>query len=390
MQLDSSDPLKLGDLTPESDSYATAVVQRLLTLAIQAGASDVHISEVPLPTDGVGPSTPAIRFRLRVHGQLITLPTIRDGAKSHVMGRVKALAKLITYRRDIPQEGRFSQGQFELRVGTLPTLHGERAVIRIQAPTRDGLTIDKLGLPTESQRRLSAVLHRESGVVVISGPAGSGKTTTAYACLKEIQSTDNPHADQRPHSASAPRSIVTLEDPVEYPIAGADQSQISHDANYDWELGLKSVLRQDPEVLMIGEIRDDQTAQVVFKAAATGQLVITTLHARSAADAVTRLCEMGVPAHQIRSSLLFLNCQRLAAVRCACSQTGQQAALSADIESCMHCGGTGYSGRQLQSETLPVIDGALAAAINAAPDTARVHESAMALGMQSLLMNTQP
>lgn len=385
MQFDLSDPLKLGAaITPESDGYATAVVEKLFSLAMQAGASDIHISEVPLLADGSEPVA-AIGFRLRVHGQLITLPTIRDGSKSHVMGRVKALAKLITYRRDIPQEGRFTQGQYELRVGTLPTLHGERAVVRIQAPTRDSFTIDQLGLSSDAEQRLSLALRHESGVVVICGPAGSGKTTTAYACLKEIQSTTKLPAGQPRRSISAPRSIVTLEDPVEYAIPGADQSQISHDANYDWELGLKSVLRQDPEVLMIGEIRDDKTAQVVFKAAATGQLVITTLHSRSAADAVTRLCEMGVPAHQIRSSLLFLNCQRLAAVGCDCRENDEQTHY-AGTETCPHCAGTGYRGRQLLSETLPQIDGILASAISATPDTARVHESAMELGMQSLSM----
>ncbi|GAB5405882.1 MAG: hypothetical protein Aurels2KO_41130 [Aureliella sp.] len=374
MQFDPTAPLDVGGTSPEQDDYATRVVDSVLALAIRLGASDVHLSEVTeansaagagsAPESGVG-----IRMRLRIHGQLLTLPIVPDGKQAKVMGRLKALAKLITYRRDVPQEGRFRLGEFELRVGTLPTLHGERAVVRLQLPRSESFGIDQLGLDENSFERLSHAVGRPSGVIVISGPAGSGKTTTAYACLRHAQST------------SPPRSIVTLEDPVESQIAGADQSQISAEANYDWELGLKSVLRQDPEVLMIGEIRDDRTAQVVFKAAATGQLVVTTLHSRSAADALVRLIEMGVPAHSIRSSLLFLSCQRLLPIVCECVKSDADAI--ADPK-CSRCAGVGMQGRELRCETLPPIESDFGAVLSQQPDSARIHELAMTFGMQSL------
>ncbi len=363
MQLDPTVPLDIGGARPEQDDYATRVVDSMLALAVKLGASDVHLSEVAeLGATG-------IRVRLRLHGQLVTLPIVPDGKQAKIMGRLKALAKLITYRRDVPQEGRFKLGEFELRVGTLPTLHGERAVVRLQLPRDENFGIDQLGLDPQSFRQLSTAVEQQSGVIVISGPAGSGKTTTAYACLRHVQ------------SATIPRSIVTLEDPVESQIPGADQSQIAAEANYDWDLGLKSVLRQDPEVLMIGEIRDDRTAKVVFKAAATGQLVITTLHARSAADALVRLLEMGVPAHSIRSSLLFLNCQRLLPLVCQCVTTNESQI--ADPK-CSWCAGVGMQGRELRCETLPPIESEFGAALSHQPDATRIHELAISHGMQSL------
>jgi general secretion pathway protein E len=349
-------PTLFDGLAADRDDYAKSVVDRLLKAAVHAGASDIHLSE-KITAQGR-----SVAIRLRVHGELRSLPDIADGSQTRIMNRVKALARLVTYRHDLPQEGRFEYDQYQIRVGTLPTLHGERGVIRLQLPEADSMQIDALGLTAHATAALRTALAAHSGVVVISGPAGTGKSTTAYACIREVL------------AQSRDRSVVSLEDPVECSLDQVDQSQINSEAGYNWELGLQSVLRQDPEVLLIGEIRDETAAQVVFKAATTGQLVITTLHARSAADALCRLVEMNVPVHQVRSCLLFLNCQRLLPQNCDCSQDS----------TCKKCRGLGIVGRTLSAETLPVLNGTLAQHIQSSPDVAKIHEAALAAGMQSL------
>lgn len=325
-------------LNPASESYATTVLDRLMAGAALVGASDVHLEL----------SDSTLTLRWRVQGQLVELAKIPDGKSTQVLSRIKALARMVSYRSDIPQEGRMTlattSGQVEARVGTLPLVHGERVVIRLAGKQAVQWLPEDLGLPPEAIDRLFAALQQASGVVLITGPAGSGKTTTAYACLRHLTSNQ-----------CRTRSIVSLEDPVESEIVGVAQSQISISTGYCWADGLKAVLRQDPEVLLVGEIRDDETARVVFQAAMTGQLVITTMHARSTADALRRLLDMQVPVHHVRSALDFLICQKLL--------TAAPVVAESDSESEQSSANATNRTRLLQVELLPLIEGELAQAL---------------------------
>lgn len=294
-------PNWLQDLNPKSDDYAAKILDRLLKAASENGASDLHLDSL----------ANGLIVRMRAKGALTPIANIPYGQNSQVIARIKSLAGLLTYRTDIPQEGRIGLASgADARVGTLPTLHGERLVIRFSISQSQHWKLEDLGLPADVLSRLEESLDAPSGVVLICGPAGSGKTTTAYAGLQRLSQAD---ADLR-------RCLVSLEDPIEQVIDGISQSQIQPNVGYDWAAGLKAILRQDPEVMLIGEVRDAETAQVVFQAAATGQLVVSTMHARSVGDAVARLIAMEVPKHQILSSLLFLSAQRLVRSIAAASQ----------------------------------------------------------------------
>lgn len=350
-----------NDLDPQHDHYATQVVERLLQAALSVGASDIHIEKT-----GVG-----VQLRWRVDGQLVDLGTCRDGKTTNILGRIKALARMVTYRHDVPQEGRivWSDRSLEARVGTLPTLHGERAVIRLVNQRAHDWLPEQLGLPSPILSRLQTALEAPSGVILITGPAGAGKTTTAYACLRYLLGR-----------TEFPRSLVALEDPIEAELAGVSQSQINPAIGYTWSDGLKALLRQDPEVMLVGEIRDAETAAIVFQAAMTGQLVISTMHARSVSDALRRLLDMHVPVHHLRSALDFLLCQRLAPSRCPTCQ-GQS---TEQISLCPDCGGKGFRGRVPQAELLPVIEGELAEAIQAGAGSIELQRAAQSQGMQPL------
>ncbi|MFO0939925.1 MAG: ATPase, T2SS/T4P/T4SS family [Pirellulales bacterium] len=333
----STPDLDFGSLNPASDSYATVVLDRLMAAAGQVGASDVHIEQ----------SSGRIILRWRVQGQLVELARIPDGKVAQVLSRIKALARMVSYRSDVPQEGRMtlttSRGTLEARVGTIPLVHGERAVIRLAGKQAADWLPEDLGLTPKALSRLRRVLQQSSGVILISGPAGSGKTTTAYACLRHLLSSHGPL-----------RSLVSLEDPVESELYGVAQSQISITTGYSWSDGLKAVLRQDPEVLLVGEIRDDETARVVFQAAMTGQLVISTMHARTTADALRRLVDMQVPVHHIRSALDFLICQKLI-ITDQVDSTANSSPRTGDDKP--------RFGRKLQIEILPPIEGELSQAL---------------------------
>jgi general secretion pathway protein E len=286
---------QLAGLDPSSDAYAVQLFEWLVGIAIEWGASDIHIEK----------SQKGLNLKVRSLGRLHDLGQIPDGQTTQLLGRVKALARLVSYRSDIPQEGRLtlpeSFGRLEARVGTLPLLDGERAVIRLSQARARQWVPENLGLPEEVLSRLKEALRQPSGVILITGAAGTGKTTTAYACMRWLANQSQGNA----------RSLVSLEDPVENNLFGVCQSQVNPALGYSWEEGLKAILRQDPEVLLIGEIRDDATARVVFQAAMSGQLVLSTLHARSAADGLRRLLDMQVPMHHLHSCLEFLVCQRL-------------------------------------------------------------------------------
>jgi type II secretory ATPase GspE/PulE/Tfp pilus assembly ATPase PilB-like protein len=322
-------------LDPRDPRYATEIVDRLISASRSAGASDVHMQPTP---EGL-----ALSWRL--DGVLHPVGVLPAALAPNIVARLKVLADLLTYRTDTPQEGRIRArpGDPETRVSTFPTLHGERAVMRLFGGPGRYLRLADLGYPPEVDAALGPLLTETSGLIVVAGPAGSGKTTTLYACLRELA-----------EASGGRRSLVTLEDPIEVAVPGVAQSQVNEAAGLALDQGLRSLLRQDPEVIAVGEIRDARTAEVAFQAALTGHLVLTTFHAGGAAEAVGRLADMGIEPYLLRSGLRAIVAQRLVRRLCpACSRPAESEEEGLDLPTagarvaagCEACGGTGYAGR---------------------------------------------
>jgi type II secretory ATPase GspE/PulE/Tfp pilus assembly ATPase PilB-like protein len=351
---------RLAPLLTQWPQHVSELVDVLLDQAARAGASDVHFE----------PNQTSLFVRMRIDGVLQTVATLPRELAGNVVARLKVLAELLTYRLDVPQEGRARRRDpqpSDMRVSTFPTIHGERAVVRLFDPTGHVLDLEELGLPQSIVPVLESALAETSGVLLLTGPGGSGKTTTIYACLR--------HLVRASHGG---RHIVTLEDPVEIALEHVSQSQMHPASGFDFARGLRSVLRQDPEVIMIGEIRDRETAQIAIEAGLTGHLVISTVHSGSACGVVGRLLEMGIEPHLITSSLkavmgqrllrrLCTSCARPADVagpkRSVARNRGSGPTLRADPATpvrdweavgCEGCFGTGYRGRRLIAEVLVV------------------------------------
>lgn len=376
------------DSDPGAERYATQLIDALLDAAQSAGASDVHLQ----------PTETGLAVAWRIDGVLQPLGAVPGLAKPNVVARLKVVADLLTYRSDLPQEGRIRarSGGIEMRVSTFPTLHGERAVVRLFAPTGSELLhLPDLALDPPVEAALTRLLGETSGAILVTGPAGSGKTTTAYACLREIV-----------RSSHGGRCVVSIEDPVEAAVAGVAQAQVNPVAGFDLASGLKSLLRQDPEVILVGEMRDPETAEIALQAALTGQLVMTTFHAGSAAEAVGRLLDMGIEPYVVRSGLLAIVAQRLVRQLCSCRRTieltggqitatadpGQEAAgpmgLPVDRYAvpvgCDTCRGTGYKGRVVVTEILEPKAGDLAGDILARRDAQTLELHAVTGGMTTI------
>jgi type II secretory ATPase GspE/PulE/Tfp pilus assembly ATPase PilB-like protein len=358
-------------LDPASPLYAVQFVERLLDSACRIGASDIHLQ----------PLAAGLEVRWRIDGVLDELGVFPAGSEANVVARLKVLAGLLTYRVDMPQEGRLagSDQPVEIRVSIFPTLFGERAVVRLFAKDGQFRRLDDLGLPPEIATRLPRLLTETSGAILVCGPAGSGKTTTAYACLREVVA-----------QSGGGRSIVTLEDPIESVIPGVVQSQINPAAGFDFATGLRSLMRQDPEVILVGEIRDPTTAVTAFQAALTGQLVLSTFHAGSATGAIGRLADMGIEPYVLRSGVLAIVCQRLIRRLCDCKRPIEDTAAPLGLPAerawtaagCLECGGTGYRGRTLLAELFTAVDKTeLARAILSKSDAADLERLAVADGM---------
>ncbi len=362
--------------TADDSDFAVAIVDALLAASAEAGASDLHL----LPTaDGLD-------LRWRIDGVLQPLGVVPRAMAGNVITRMKVLARLLTYQTAVPQEGRIvvPQSGVEVRVSTFPTVFGEKIVARNlpQGPQRLERLAD-LALPAESVAALGAALAQTSGAVVVAGPAGSGKTTTGYACLREII-----------HQSGAARSVASLEDPVESVVAGVAQSQVAEAAGFDLLTGLRSLVRQDPEVIFIGEIRDPQAAAVAMQASLTGQLVVTTFHASDAAVAASRLADMGIAPYVLRSAVRTIVAQRLLRKLCECAVVastsdaavalGAASAGTREPRGCAKCRSTGYSGRVAIAEAMPMDRPAVARAVLDRLDASAIRQAAIESGMQSL------
>jgi type II secretory ATPase GspE/PulE/Tfp pilus assembly ATPase PilB-like protein len=317
-----------------------ALTERILTEAAQANVSDVHFQ----------PEKNGMEIRFRTDGVLRRIGIMPEEQIPQIVARLKVLADLLTYKTNTPQEGRVRVGRLpniakEMRISSTPTLHGERVVIRFFSEETRYQYPDELGYPDDVQTQLVKSIQKNSGAILITGPAGSGKTTTAYALLREL-------ADR----GETLRSIVTLEDPVEHALNGIAQVEVSTQGDRTLGEMIKYMMRQDPEVLFVGEIRDWQTAEAAFQAALTGHLLLTTFHAGDAAEAVGRLCELGMEPFVLRSGISCVLSQRLVRKLCDCANNIEEPLrlmLGREEyhlkthripQGCEECGGTGYWG----------------------------------------------
>jgi len=332
---------ELPPTTPSDPNYVCDVVSSILRAASAARVSDIHFT----------PGETELAVLWRIDGVLQPVVAISRKLSANVAARLKVLADLLTYRTDVPQEGRLREcsPEIEMRLSTFPTLYGEKAVVRLFAGTGRYQWPSDLGLPDDIRHELLDLLRETSGALLITGPAGSGKTTTAYACLRELH-----------RESGAGKSLVTLEDPIETVLSGVSQSQLNRAAGFDYATGLRSLLRQDPDAILVGEIRDRETAETVFQACLTGHLVLSTFHAGSAAEAVCRLGDMGIEPYLLRTGLLGIVCQRLFRSLCDCGKwtDDSETKFGFDVArvrvpvGCECCDGTGYRGRLLLAELL--------------------------------------
>jgi general secretion pathway protein E len=361
---------RLARLDAKSPRHAVEVVDLILAESRAAGASDVHLQ----------PSPEGLVMRWRVDGVLREVGTLPTSVAPNIVARLKVMAELLTYKTDVPQEGRVrgTSGEGEIRVSTFPTLHGEKAVVRLFAAAGRFLRLQDLGLPDEVRAALARLLAETSGAVVISGPAGSGKTTTIYACLRELA-----------ESTAGRRSLATLEDPIEGSVPGVSQSQVNLAAGFDLATGLRSLMRQDPEVIVVGEIRDRATAEIAVQASLTGHLLLTTFHAGSASGAIGRLLDMGIEPYLVRSALLAVGSQRLVRSLCDCATwtDDPRGRLGLAVDryrvpvGCEVCRGVGYLGRMVLAEMLEPERAGLGPAILARADIRRLEVLALEAGM---------
>jgi general secretion pathway protein E len=361
---------QLARFNPRDPHYATAFVDALFTAAQAAGASDVHLQ----------PTRHGLDVRWRLDGVLQLVGNFPRGDAADVVSRLKVLAQLLTYHTDRPQEGRIrgQLGDIEMRVSTFPTLHGERAVIRLFASQQRFEQLEDLGLPRDIESAVCQLLCETSGALIISGPSGSGKTTTAYACLRHLVRT-----------SAGGKSVVSLEDPIEVAVEGVAQSQVNPGANFSLAAGLRSLMRQDPEAILVGEIRDREAAETVFQAALTGHIVVTTFHAGSAAGAISRLSDMGIEPYLLRSGTRAILNQRLVRRLCVCAVAidhgpellGLPVSGARQAVGCPQCRMTGYDGRFVLAELLVTDPSELGRAILSRTEASQLEQLAIRNGM---------
>lgn len=357
---DHPDLLSLADSVPEAedlmdqedDAPIVRLINALLSEAIRVGASDIHIESFEKK----------LSVRLRVDGQLREIVQPRRELAPLLVSRIKVMAKLDIAEKRIPQDGRISLRlagrEVDVRVSTLPSSYGERVVMRLLDKQAGRLNMTHLGLMNNDYGRIKTLVHRPHGIILVTGPTGSGKTTTLYAALSDLN--------------DGSKNILTAEDPIEYQLEGIGQTQVNTKVDMTFARALKAMLRQDPDVVMVGEIRDLETAEIAVQASLTGHLVLSTLHTNTAIGAVTRLKDMGIEPFLLSSSLIGVIAQRLVRTLCPHCATWHEADafeknLFGNIEhpqdlrlpqpqGCERCGNTGFSGRTAIYEIVPVDD----------------------------------
>lgn len=321
-----------------SEAPVIRMVNHLMERALDLNASDIHFE----------PEETALVVRCRVDGVMIIIERLSPKVTPAVASRLKLMAKLDIGEKRLPQDGRIQYNigtrSLDMRVSTLPGVHGESIVLRILDRSDTGVSLEHLGMPTDVLEKYSDIIRQPFGMILVTGPTGSGKTTSLYGTLEKIN--------------TGTQKIITVEDPVEYQMSGITQIHVNPKIGLTFAAGLRSIVRQDPDVILIGEIRDHETASIAIESALTGHLVFSTLHTNDAAGAITRLQDMGVDSYLISSSLLGIMAQRL--VRRVCKHCSHEVDLTEEearllgisVETkikrgkgCDRCGSTGYRGR---------------------------------------------
>lgn len=371
-----ADVERLRDLA--SEAPVIRIVNHLITKAVEARASDIHIE----------PFEAQLRVRYRIDGVLRDVDAPPARLRAAIISRIKIMAKLNIAEHRLPQDGRIkivARGkEIDLRVSTLPALHGEGVVLRILDREGVVLDFDSLGFDETTQGRFLDLIERPTGIMLVTGPTGSGKTTTLYTSLTHLNSPE--------------KKIITVEDPVEYQLRGVNQIQVKPKIGLTFANALRSILRQDPDIIMIGEIRDLETAQIAVQAALTGHLVLATLHTNTAAATITRLLDMGVEDYLVTSTVVGIQAQRLVRRLCPDCREPYEALpeLVRQIDpqaegpmtlyrpkGCKQCNGQGYRGRMGVLEVLPMTDEVRRLVLQHA-ESQEIHKAAVAAGMRSM------
>ncbi|WP_457754757.1 GspE/PulE family protein [Thermovibrio ammonificans] len=372
-------PVSYGEdiLTSQEEAPAVQFINEVLTVALRARASDIHFE----------PFRNKMRVRIRIDGVLKTVRELPASKMPAVISRLKIMAGLDIAEKRLPQDGRilvkFGGKDVDIRVSTLPTHLGERVVLRLLLKENILYSIRELGLLPDDYEKLTSLIKLPHGMLLVTGPTGSGKTTTLYASLSEINREEI--------------NIITVEDPVEYELPGISQVQVKPDIGLTFASALRSILRQDPDVIMVGEIRDVETAEIAVQSALTGHLVFSTLHTNDAASSVTRLLDMGIEPFLVASSVVGVIAQRLVRKICPHCKTpytpepGELQELGITGYSgplyrgrgCDYCMGTGYLGRTAIYEIL-VIDRDIKRLILDRRDSDEIKELALSKGMRTL------
>ena len=332
-------------LNEVSNAPVVRLVDSIVQHAVRANASDIHIE----------PYEKNIRIRFRIDGELQEIMTSSKTTHSAIVTRIKIISKMDIAEKRIPQDGRvemrIDNKDIDLRISVLPTVYGEKIVIRILDRSSTILTKSQLGFSEKNIDMFDKIIQSPNGIILVTGPTGSGKTTTLYAVLRELNKIN--------------RNIITVEDPVEYRLDGVNQVQVNVKAGLTFANGLRSILRQDPDIIMIGEIRDTETAEIAVRAAITGHLVLSTMHTNDSASTVSRLTDMGVEPYLVSSSVVGIVAQRLVKKICTNCKVEYQASQTEiellDLqendmlykgEGCSVCSNTGYKGRTAIHEVM--------------------------------------
>jgi type II secretion system protein E len=380
VQAKASEEIDIDRLAEDSeDAPVIKIVNLIMVQAMRDKASDIHIE----------PFQKTLKLRYRVDGDLVPAESPPKALQLAITSRLKILAGLNIAERRLPQDGRFRikvmGKEVDLRVSILPTSHGEKIVIRILDKSVLTGSIDQMGIDEETLLKMRKAIDAPHGMILVTGPTGSGKTTTLYSVLQEL---NNPQYN-----------IVTVEDPIEYELGGVNQVAVRNDIGLDFASALRSILRQDPDIVMVGEIRDNETADIAVKAALTGHQVLSTLHTNDAAGAITRLDDMGIEPFLISSSILMTCAQRL--VRRVCANCREEFQPEPEVftrlgieqaetvfyrgSGCDRCKGRGYLGRLAIIEALTVTE-SIRRLIMKRASAAVIKNQAVAEGMKTLRM----
>lgn len=352
-----------------SEVSVVELVDNLVKDAISKKASDIHLES----------TENNLRVRFRLDGILHDQESISKSIMDQVISRIKVLSNIDTSKNKIPQDGKFSvnnlNNSIDLRVSTFPTIYGQKCVIRILDNDSKVVQLDQLGFNSEDLNKFLKLINKPTGFILVTGPTGSGKTTTLYGALSHLNSTE--------------KNIITLEDPVEYCIDGVCQGQINNATGFTFEKGIRSLLRQDPDIAMIGEIRDKESAKIAIEASLTGHLVFSTLHTNDAPSAIMRLMDMGIEPFLINASLSGVLAQRLVRKLCDCKKLEDKKNIEFELDTvykpvgCENCNNTGYKGRLGIFELLELTDN-LRSLIKSAPCFDAIYKQALNDNMKTL------